>query len=222
MFSLQDLIKYLGSAAIIYFLIKAFTHDKLNNTNISIIVICIMALIIFITMQNSSCSTKNKIEGYQSVNQYMVDSVYANPNNEESYHAILNKDNTYEDEDVRDFKDIMGIDKKMYEKMEQNEKKAMKKIKSKYQDEMVYTTTHPFNTVPLGTQLYGYTFLPPENWFRAYERPPICITDKVNKVQSVADPSIAGLLEFDTTTNIVGPKGIDHRYIKNVIHRGNN
>ena len=62
---------------------------------------------------------------------------------------------------------------------------------------MVNTTTNPLNTVPLGTQLYGYTYMPPENWFRAYEQPPVCITDNNTTVNPVTDPSINCLLEYE-------------------------
>jgi len=95
----------------------------------------------------------------------------------------------------------------------------MNKIQATHKDDMVYTTTHPFNTVPLGTQLYGYTYLPPENWFRAYERPPVCISKKSCPVCPVADPSTAGLLEFDSNNNTMGAMGIDYRYTKKVLNK---
>ena len=79
----------------------------------------------------------------------------------------------------------------------------MDRIAGGYKDEMVYTSTHPFNTVPLGTQLYGYTYLPPENWFRAYERPPVCVTDDRSPVVPVySSAGVSELMQFDTTNNI--------------------
>jgi hypothetical protein len=113
----------------------------------------------------------------------------------------------------------MGIDKQTYEKLIENEKKAMNKIREKQRDEMVYTNTHPFNTIPLGTQLYGYTYLPPENWFRAYERPPVCVTDKQCPVCPIAESNTSGLMEFDTTNNVLGPDGINLRYVKSKLNR---
>jgi len=116
-------------------------------------------------------------------------------------------------------KDIMGIDKEVYEKLGQEEQEAMGKIVGRYRDEMVYTSTHPFNTVPLGTQLYGYTYLPPENWFRAYEKPPVCVTDRRCPVEPIySGKDTVDLMEFDTSNNVLGPEGMDIRYIKKKIN----
>lgn len=221
MISLQDSIKYIAIAAIIYFLLKAFAADKLKEEHIILLVVLIMALIIFIANQNFTCPNKRRFEGYQMTDTAIVNSVYPGPNNT---NLPLDKptewDNTqYPDQDIQDMKDIMAIDKETYEKLTENEKKAIDKIRSNYTNEMVYTTTHPFNTIPLGTQLYGYTFLPPENWFRAYERPPVCITDKKCPVCPIADATTSGLMEFDASNNILGPDGIDVRYVKKILNR---
>jgi len=81
----------------------------------------------------------------------------------------------------------------------------MEKIQSMHKNDMANTNTHPFNTIPLGSQLYGYTYLPPENWFRAYEKPPICTTDKKCRIMPMSDASITGLMEFDTINNVKKP-----------------
>lgn len=221
MISLQDSIKYIAVAAIIYFLLKAFVADKLGEEYIILLVVIIMALVIFIANQNFTCPNKRRLEGYQMTNPAIVNSVYPGPTNtNEPLDKPTEWNNTqYPDADIEDMKDIMAIDKETYEKLNENEKKAIDRIRSNYTNEMVYTTTHPFNTVPLGTQLYGYTFLPPENWFRAYERPPVCITDKKCPVCPVADASTSGLMEFDASNNILGPNGIDVRYVKRVLNR---
>ena len=221
MISIQDGIKYIGLAAIIYFLVKAFAANKLTNQQIALLVLCIMVIVIFIASQQFVCSNKNRIEGYQVTNTPVTDSVYAGP---DSTDETLDTPNEFPntqcpDDDMEDMKDIMHIDKKIYDQLTANEQKAIDAIRAKYSNEMVYTQTHPFNTIPLGTQLYGYTYLPPENWFRAYERPPVCITDKQCEVCPVAGASTSGLMEFDTTNNLSGPAGIDVRYVKHVLNK---
>jgi hypothetical protein len=216
MFTLQDGIKYIGIAAIVYFLLKAFAHNKLTNTQTIILVVCIMALVIFVACQNFNCPKKIIPEGFES-NNLMV----ANSTNINMEDGAFNETIEHTDDDINDFKNIVGIDNKRYNVIKTNEKNKIDQIRNSYKNDMVYTTTHPFNTVPLGSQLYGYTYLPPENWFRAYERPPICITDKKSTVGPVADPSIAGLLEFDTNPEnyTLGSMSLDHRYIKNVLNK---
>ena len=220
MFTLQDSIKYIAIAAIIYFLLKGFSIGKLSEQHIILLVVAIMAIIIFIACQQFTCP-KRRLEGYQMTDTAVTTSVYPGPDNtDQPLDKPKEWDNTqYPDDDIQDMKDIMAIDKETYDRLTENEKKAIDKIRAGYTNEMVYTTTHPFNTVPLGTQLYGYTFLPPENWFRAYERPPVCITDKKCPVCPVADASTSGLLEFDASNNILGPDGIDVRYVKKILNR---
>lgn len=230
MLRLQDAIKYVGLAAIIFFLTKAFIGDKLSNQEIALFVFIVILIIWFLTMQNNYNSNPNLNtlalrEKYQITDPPVVDSIYPGPDNTERRIDKLNPrpksmPDADIDKDVRDFKDIAGIDKKTYEALIKNEQKAEDRIRDNYRDEMVYTSTHPFNTVPLGTQLYGYTYLPPENWFRAYERPPVCVTDKKCPVCPIAEGgSSSGLMEFDTSNNITGPAGINLRYIKKVMNK---
>jgi hypothetical protein len=222
MISLQDSIRYIALAAIIYFLVKAFANDTLDNQQIALLVICILLVVAFLMYQTSCPAPKRSVEKYQITDPPVVDSIYPGPPNT---NPVLGKPEVpptrpkYEDPDIRDFKDIMGIDKKTYEALVKNEERAENKIRSRYQDEMVFTSTHPFNTVPLGTQLYGYTYLPPENWFRAYERPPVCVTDKKCNVCPIAEKSAAGLMEFDTSNNVMGPDGINLRYVRKILNK---
>lgn len=205
MITVIDGVKYVGLAAIIYFLIKSFANNQLSNLQILMIVIFIMILVIFIVGQNTECSQKSR-ERFEIT-----------PNNPETNNQLPEIDYN-QNEVLRDI-DELGLDKNRYERILADEKEAMDKIKSGYKNEMVYTQSHPFNTVPLGSQLYGYTFLPPENWFRAYDKPPVCITDKKCTVCPMNEPSTAGLLEFDSTNNIMGPMGIDTNYIQKVLNK---
>jgi hypothetical protein len=199
MFSWQDIIIYIALAAIVYFLIKAFAANKIKETYIILLTLFIVIIFIAITSNKFTCKNNN-LEGFQNTDKGIVESVYDGPNN---------------DNDLNNMKNVMGLDKEIYNRLKENEIKAMDNIRSKYKYDMVHTTSHPFNTVPLGTQLYGYTYLPPENWFRPYEQPPVCAVNQ-SRIESTPDAYINGLLEFDASNNTMGAMGINHGHIKNI------
>lgn len=124
-------------------------------------------------------------------------------------------------QDLKDLRDIMRINPESYNRLQENERLAADKIRQGFRDEMVFTQTNPLNTVPLGTQLYGYTYLPPENWFRGWERPPVCVRDTNANVAPLSSPSTTGLLEFDAANNAMGPSGIDVDYVRCVLNKEN-
>lgn len=208
MISLQDkIIAFVGLTAIIYFLLKAFAGDKLDSTQTILLLLCIMIPVVFVCYQSiSKCKSPTSKEHYQVTAPPVTSSVYPGPPNKD---PVLGKvqippplPQASDDLDIQDFKDIMPINKKIYADLVDNEEIAKNKIRQTYTNEMVFTESHPFNTVPLGTQMYGYTFLPPENWFRAYDRPPVCITDRRPLMEPIADGnSTRDLLEFDTVGN---------------------
>lgn len=220
MISLQDSIKYAALAIILFCLLKAFSAEGTDDKELGILVVCILFVVFILTYQTQVKCKKLK-ERYQMTAPPLVDSIYPEkPNVDEKPDVEIPYKNTeYVDADIRDFKDIMAIDKKTYKKILDNEQKAMDAIQKKHTNEMVYTTTHPFNTVPLGTQLYGYTYLPPENWFRAYERPPVCVTDQRCPVCPSAYGNTADLMEFDTSNNVINSSGIDLRYVKKRLNK---
>ena len=220
MISLEDGIKYLALIAIIYFLIKAFVADRLGNTEIGLLVLFIMIPVIFICMRFSKkCKKRLMTEHYQITDPPVVPSIYPGPPNVD---AVLGKVQippplppSAQNLDVQDFKSIVPIDLQVYEGLIGEEDAAKNRIRQSYANEMVFTETNPLNTVPLGTQLYGYTFLPPENWFRAYERPPVCITNNPNIVRPIGEGNyVADLLEFDTQSNIPGPAPVTPRSVQ--------
>ena len=200
MFPLNDIIKYVGFALIIYFLLKAFADNKLSNKQISLIVLVITILVIIICSQTLGCS-KNRIEKFENLESSMP-----NSNLNKSDHEIksslpnetINKTTGYEY--TPELAKLLGIDLKKYGQIIDRENDVKDKIRSAYTNDMTQTTTNPLNTVPLGKAIYGYTFLPPENWFRAYDTPPVCHSLGETYVHYSVPKSIEGLLEFDTYT----------------------
>lgn len=152
MLSFEDIIKYVGLAVVFYFLIRAFTNDKLTNTQIIVIVICIMALVIFVATKNFNCPKKEKFSGNKIPE--------IKPNNLPN---LLNDSDFFNEDDIKEMKSI--IENREKEKQKDNN--------------------------------YGYTYMPPETWFSAYNRVPVCITDKKCAVCPVSDPYICGLMEFE-------------------------
>jgi hypothetical protein len=199
-----------------YFLIKAFMDEKVNDLNASLIS---LAIGLTINYALSHQKKENFHEGFQDIangscRDYYTTSVY-DPNYKPLPRQPNHDPRQYRDPDIEDMKDVALLDRAKLEQLENNEDKARAEIRKGYKDEMKYTTSHEFNTRPLGAQIYSYTFLPPENWFRAYDRPPVCVTDKYNSVNPSTDSSstVANLMEFDTLANVTRPLEIDTNYI---------
>lgn len=203
MFSFNDVIKYVGLAAVIYFLLKGFANNKLSNKEISIIVLIVIVLVIFICSQNFSCSKNrygNRIESFGQQLQNNSDSDIEN--GQYTISGTKKPQTNGGEESTADLAKIFGIDSKKYREIIDRENKAKNAIKQSYKNDMVHTTTNPLNTIPLGASIYGYTFLPPENWFRAYDTPPVCYSIGDIDVASFAPKTTECLLEFDSSRDL--------------------
>ena len=218
MITWQNILLYIGVAAIIFFLLKALTTNMLTNSQISLIVLIIMVLVILLLNQCTLCSKNKNKETFRNVGGIRSPSA---PSVYRPSEPSVSKCPDYSNEDLENLKDDMDIDYNRYSAIKNQENNAKKRIRQGYVREMVYTTTNPINTVPLGSTLHDYTYLPPENWFRAYEQPPVCIIDQPSNVSPIADPSISGLIEFESENNIIAPMNIDHQYTRKVLNRQN-
>lgn len=217
MFSLDKLITYTGSAAIIYLLIKAFGGDSISNINGVILVGGIMIIIIFLVNKNSTC----KKENFKSISPPMKEAIFK----PYDYQPLSDKKFDYgtKDKDLIDMMNIAGIDKQKFEQMMESEKLAKEEIKSRYANEMVYTDSNPFNTVPLGRQLNSYTYLPEYAWFRGYEKPPVCIPSGSQcPTCPLATQGTTELMHFSNVDSYEGraPEDINLKYTKNVLNFG--
>lgn len=180
MLSLENSVKYIGLAAIIYFLIKAFTNNLLSNWQIALFVIIIMIVIIFIIEQKTACDQNRKTrEGFQEVKQT----------------EILNNDENKIDPDtnIENIEVIDGIERIMDEdQIDQGE----------FSDDQVGNLNKsnkidPASEIPPESGSYGYTYMPPEYWFRVYDNPPRCITSRPCQVCPSAGLQTYGYLELD-------------------------
>lgn len=198
MLSWQNILLYIGLAAVIFFILKAFTNNLLTNSHIIWIVLIIMVLVILLLNQCTLCTNNKNKELFKNVGTNYELSKSYRPPSPASRSPSPSSCPEYLDEDLENLKDEMEIDHNKYWAIKNKENQIKRKIRQEYTGEMPYTTTNPINTVPLGSKLYDYTYLPPENWFRAYEQPPVCITDNPANISSMTDPTIKGLVEFDT------------------------
>jgi len=125
------------------------------------------------------------------------------------------------DQDMIDFMNLSKLDKEKYEKMMFIEDAAKEGIKERYTGEMVYTSSNPFNTLPLGRDLNPYTYLPEFAWYRGYEQPPVCIPSPNDcPVCPLAPSGTTDLMHFDNVDNVRerAPQGINLKYTKRVLN----
>lgn len=193
--------------------------NSLKNHQIIWMVIIIIVLVIVVVNLRTQCPRR---EFYQEIDTLSSE-------NTQAIDDTITGNTIDIDEETKEQLAIGGVDPKAYQDLVEREEEAAEKIRSSFQGEMVYTSTNPFNTVPLGqsrgktpikcsTQSSGgYTYLPPENWFRAYEQPPVCITDRQSVVHPSADPSTAGLLEYDAFHNTHSLQ-INEDYVRDVLN----
>lgn len=223
----SDYIKYIGFTAILYFLIKAFIGDKVDNTQVITLVVLVIVIFIFISSSKFKCI--NNIEHYQITNPPIIDSVYPQISNTNT-HTTLPDDikiqkltnRSYVNADLELLKTLGNVDPQSYNAVSNNEINAQKQISNQFTNEMVYTKTNPLNTIPLGSQVYGYTYLPPENWFRGYDKPPVCVTERPALVCPTPDPKLTGLMEFDNSNNVINGADMNLQYIQNKINKTEN
>uniref|UniRef100_A0A6C0ABU3 Uncharacterized protein n=1 Tax=viral metagenome TaxID=1070528 RepID=A0A6C0ABU3_9ZZZZ len=70
----------------------------------------------------------------------------------------------------------------------------------------------PYN--PSAESHYGYSFLPPSQWYPTPPQPPICVREKKNNVcPSISDSGFTGVMEWQESNNISKPMGINTAYI---------
>ena len=66
---------------------------------------------------------------------------------------------------------------------------------------------------------YGYSFIPPKDWYPTAPYPPVCSSDKTCLVQPVfIDDSTMNLKEWTTNPRVTPPDNINTDYIKNVLN----
>lgn len=188
MFCFNDYVKYIGLTIILLFVIKYLMPTM---GFIEALILSIVLITVFIVLINSKNICKKKLERFvndstnqlnqpnQPNNQYnqlnnQLNNQSNNQLNNQSNQSNQsnNKPKTTYNQHINDRYEYASdvpyelLDTEAIEQIKTREANAMAKIVSKYQDNMIYTESHPFNTVPLGSKLYGYTYLPPENWYR--------------------------------------------------------
>lgn len=209
---IEKLVKYGGLGLITYLLIKAFTDGLMEEKHIYVLVTLIMVPIVLLGFGSDSCPRLK--ENYQITDPPIVPSIYPGPPDQDRVLGTVAAPPPMPpmpmvDQDIKDQMSITGIDMKIYDALGAEEERAKDKIRASYTNDMIYTESNPLNTIPLGTQIYGYTYLPAENWFRAYERPPPCLVngkEPLVVVKPITEGAyISDLLEYDSAAAALGP-----------------
>lgn len=105
---------------------------------------------------------------------------------------------------------MIPSDKALLDKRKRDQA-AGNKIKKDHKYDMKSDTGNPLNTIPLGENPYenDYSYMPPSNWMRPFERPPVCVTNKRCPVQPVySELGYADLLQYDDT-HVMAPTKIN-------------
>lgn len=105
-----------------------------------------------------------------------------------------------DDDDSRD-------EKKKEKQNKDNDSMDMRK-------DTVHVNYHNLPNTPHVEQKYGYSFLPPSQWYPQPPQPPVCVTDKKCPVcPSISDSGFTSVMEWENSTNVTKPMGINTKYI---------
>lgn len=194
------ILYYIIFAIIIWFVFKWVDDGKCSNTTLSTLVFFVL-IIIFLMNQFGSIS--NSCPPCSVKKEYFETSQYIPQDTSKDFSPEY--DNKY----------LNPTDPDLIAK-QKREHEIANNIKSGYQYDMKYDQGNPLNTQPLGQKLYDneYTYLPPSNWMRPFERPPVCVTDKRCPVcPALTEGTNSNLLEYEEAENLVGPVNINANYV---------
>jgi hypothetical protein len=155
--------------------------------------------------------------------------LYRTPEDEYAYEYAIEP----EDEDELDTEDMPPVDvlpnstRAKWLKFEKERRKQPPVVNSNIvQNEMKYSIYRVADK-PLGDNdaykdyEYGYSFMPPSNWYPPPERPPVCVTENRCPVcPSLTIGAPADLKEFDTSRRITPPDTISDAYREEKLNSG--
>lgn len=231
MITFDDGVKYIGLIAVVYFVVKAFVHDKITNkqTYLLVMIITVPIIALAIHMSQKKCNrrdvvrerqiyepqfdslsfsrTPGVVEPFQITDPPITSSIYPGPLNAD---PVLGKVNIPQTPPAFNFPEVAGIEnsgvinKQNYQGLIAQEERAKDNIRQSWTNEMIFTESNPLNTIPLGSQVYQMTYLPPENWFRGYDTPPVCIMDRPSVVNAIGEGNqYADLMEVNPKSAIM-------------------
>jgi hypothetical protein len=199
-----------------YYLIK---RSQWGLSDMNRLMICFAVPLVYLLIVQNKGSVK--YEGFEADPSVVDEDEMVEDSNVKPYPGKPE----HTDADVADAREIAAIDKKELREINEREAEERKKIRKEYQYEMPYTIAHEYNTRPLGRQVPGYTYLPPENWFRPWDRVPICVGGgKFDARPTTASASLdQQYLEFDTHVEVEKPMEINTHYLDEIQnHRAGN
>jgi hypothetical protein len=229
---LYKALKYILGGALIYFTLNFVSKDKLQQTDIGLIVV--IAILIFVIIEyaydmfnkkqesSPSCSSRCNIEGMVSVQndynttretllselatkQLATNPAYVIPSDK----IARNADGSYEVKPYRN-PQITNIGTRPNDDV----------VKSETQYHYTDYNNLPPN-VNEGTFEYGYSFLPPEKWYPQPPHPPVCVSEKKCPVCPVFTNGIdIDLKEWDSARRVMPPDQINVQYVQEKLNSG--
>lgn len=154
---------------------------------------------------------------------------YRTPESEYAYEYAIEP----EDAEELDTEDMPPVDvlpnstRAKWLKFEKERRKQRPEVQSNIvQDEMKYSIYRVADK-PLGDNdaykdyEYGYSFMPPSNWYPPPERPPVCVTENRCPVcPSLTTGSPVNMKEFDASRRITPPDTISDAYREEKLNSG--
>ena len=220
MFHINNILKYVGLTVFVYFLIKTFSNNNMTNTQIYVVVGLVVMTVFIMANNNEGSCPRRFAEGYKKKDKKNTSpttghthpttghthSTTGHPTTGHSHDTDdeheSDTDDDYETEENMELKKSVGFRDDVHKKIKEQESKAKQKVISK--KKKTKSRTNPLNTVPLGTSHFNYTMMPVENWFRAYDKPPICLPssndDDDDEVKPTEHKQTANLMHIHSDT----------------------
>ena len=153
-------------------------------------------------------------------NEEIAYEVPGDVNNEENNLYYDPADTSQANPNIIDLERSVQVNPERMAILKQRVNERRNRIADRWRGEQKYTEITPENTIPLGQNAdQGYTMLDPIQWFRGYERPPVCMIDTPTPVSGVSPEGIDQYMQFDARSNVNAPENMSLPYIRDVINR---
>jgi hypothetical protein len=237
-------IKYVIEMVIIYLLFKYVPNEKINDKHI--LLIALVAVMLHAMVENvlgiqkdinnlkqsaitcnKTCSVptvhkKNTIEGLEVVQSEKDAFIDITQTQKNELNATNTKQNIISPNTIIRNDDGSYIIRPIIDN--QATSAGSRSQDGVVANESQYSYTD-FNNLPVklneGSFEYGYSFLPPENWYPTPPHPPVCVSEKTCPVCPVyTNTDYIDLKEWNPSRRITPPDRINVKYIEEKLNSG--
>lgn len=229
------ILRYFTIFAAIYLIARFNPKTELSNTNcilisLTVVILYIMSEYVYNRLYNTSVKSKC------SNNLCNIEEKFANNNldkNKKSSDSISNIDSKLDlmNKKMNKLEDDLHTMKEKKEDNNKNDDSSSFDDGSDYEftDNNAYSKDNPseyirtkinyanYHNLPYTSDSdaqYGYSYLPPSNWYKQPPQPPVCVQEKRCPVcPNMSTPGYTNLLEVEDANDISKPMGINTDYI---------